>query len=122
MCFVCFFAIFKLSVQQIQIASKYMVYLNAQYNPNNIMDVIHFCANNVYLNCGAVVFFPGCSLDVFVLANVIVQNLYGFGRTIRFGFWSQGGKVANSTKSLVSDKKRYDEKRFVHTARNGRRQ
>lgn len=73
------------------------------------MPVIHFCANNVYLNCGSVfLLFVGW----FCVANVIVQNLYGFEANNTFSLSSQGGKVANSTKSLVSDKKRYDEKRF----------
>lgn len=66
-------------------------------------------------------FFPStlcdsCVYTLLCLVNVIVQNLYGYERAIRFSVLSQGGKVTNSTKSLVSDKKRHDEKHaLMHT-------
>lgn len=59
---------------------------------------------------------------VFVMVNVIVQNLYGCGVKHTFVVLRvrRGGKVANSTKSLVSDKKRHDEKRScIQCRRNG---
>lgn len=83
----------------------------------------YLCEYNDYLNCGSGYFFPFqrfmrqlCVYVLLCLVNVIVQNLYGYERAIRFSVLSQGGKVTNSTKSLVSDKKRHDEKHaLMHT-------
>lgn len=70
--------------------------------------------HNDYLNCGSVF---RCSLCLWVFFFIFLYVLAkchcwkSLWRAIRFSFLARDGKVANSTKSLVSDKKRHDEKR-----------